>query len=60
MLFSTHIMSEVEKICDRVAIIHRGRVLTEGTVHGIMEETGCSRFEDAFFKLVEEHDASLA
>src|SRR5690606_37200309 len=32
IILSTHIMREVEKLCDRVAIIHRGRILALGTV----------------------------
>ena len=32
ILFSTHIMREVEKMCDRVAILHRGRILACGTL----------------------------
>jgi len=60
VLFSTHIMSQVEKICDRVAIIHRGSILTEGTVPEIAARTGRESFEDAFFALVEAHDAQVA
>src|SRR5205085_12491400 len=32
IVFSTHIMSEAEKLCDRIAIIHRGSILAEGTL----------------------------
>src|SRR2546427_3045833 len=32
VLFSSHIMAEVEKLCDRVAIMHRGRILDVGTL----------------------------
>ncbi len=32
IVFSTHIMREVEKLCDRVAILHRGQILAEGTL----------------------------
>src|SRR5262249_30587343 len=32
ILFSTHIMREVEKLCDRVAIVSRGQVLASGTL----------------------------
>src|SRR6476646_3260914 len=32
IIFSTHIMREVEKLCDRVGIIHKGRILAEGSV----------------------------
>jgi sodium transport system ATP-binding protein len=60
VLFSTHIMSQVEKICDRAAIIHRGCILVEGTVEEMKARAGCGGFEDAFFALVEAHDAALA
>ena len=32
VIYSTHVMSEVEKLCDQVGIIHGGRVVAEGTV----------------------------
>ena len=32
IIFSTHIMREAEKLCDRVAIMHRGHILAEGTL----------------------------
>ncbi len=60
VLFSTHIMSEVEKICDRVAVIHKGAILTEGTVEEIMKRCDCRTFEEAFFSLVEACDAAPA
>ena len=37
ILFSTHIMREVEKLCDRVAILHRGHILAEGTVEELRD-----------------------
>ena len=39
ILFSTHIMREVEKLCDRVAIIDRGRILTCGTLDELRAAT---------------------
>ena len=60
VLFSTHIMTEVEKICDRAAIIHRGAILVDGAVGEIMAASGKSNFEDAFFALVEAYDAQVA
>src|SRR5205085_8721336 len=32
IVFSTHIMREAEKLCDRIAIIHRGSIFAEGTL----------------------------
>ena len=32
IIFSTHIMREAEKLCDRIAIMHRGQILAEGTL----------------------------
>ncbi len=53
ILFSTHHMHEVEKLCDRVAIIHKGRLQAEGTPHGLLEEYGQPDLEELFFHLVE-------
>ena len=59
VLFSTHIMREVEKLCDRVAILHEGRMLAEGTVESLCDETECDVFEDVFFNLIDQHDGTL-
>jgi sodium transport system ATP-binding protein len=55
VIFSTHVMSEVEKLCDAIAIIHGGRILTEGTLAQLRERTGIEDLEDIFIKTVEEH-----
>jgi sodium transport system ATP-binding protein len=52
ILFSTHIMREVEKLCDRVAIISRGRVLACGTLAELREQHGENDLEELFFNLV--------
>ncbi len=57
ILFSTHVMSEAEKICDRIAIIHRGRILACDTLNGLREETGKHYLEDIFLEFMREsHD----
>lgn len=48
IIFSSHIMSEVEKLCDRIAIIHRGNLLALGTLESMREETGHHYLEDIF------------
>jgi sodium transport system ATP-binding protein len=52
IIFSSHIMSEVEKLCDRIAIIHRGRLLALGTLTSLREETGKHYLEDIFVHFV--------
>jgi sodium transport system ATP-binding protein len=52
ILFSTHIMREVEKLCDRVAIVSRGQVLASGTVAELRDRHGQNDLEELFFNLV--------
>jgi sodium transport system ATP-binding protein len=52
ILFSTHIMREVEKLCDRVAIISRGQVQACGTVEELRQRYGQDDLEELFFALV--------
>jgi ABC-2 type transport system ATP-binding protein len=37
VLFSTHVLSDVERICDRVAILDRGRLVTEGALDELLD-----------------------
>ena len=48
IIFSTHIMSEAERLCDRVAIIHGGRILACDTLAGLRETTQQRYLEDIF------------
>ncbi len=52
VIFSTHIMSEVERLCDDLAVIHDGVVVARGTPATIKEATGDQSLERAFLKLV--------
>ncbi|MDD5039934.1 MAG: ATP-binding cassette domain-containing protein [Patescibacteria group bacterium] len=52
VILSTHIMHDAERLCDRVAIIHQGKLIKLGTVHSIREETGTHSLEDAFLKII--------
>ncbi len=40
VIYTTHHMDEVERLCDRVVLIHRGRVLAEGTASQLIEAHG--------------------
>jgi sodium transport system ATP-binding protein len=52
IVYSTHIMREVEKICDRVAIISRGKIQAGGTLSELREQCGKQDLEELFFALV--------
>lgn len=52
IIFSTHVMREVEKLCDRVAIIHKGRILAEGAVGELERRFGQPDMEELFFDLI--------
>lgn len=60
ILFSSHIMSEVEKLCDRIGIIHRGRLLALGTLDDLRERTGKHYLEDVFVHYVTEAEGAGA
>ncbi|ADI15452.1 ABC transporter ATP-binding protein [Truepera radiovictrix] len=53
VVYSTHVMSEVEELCDRVAILYEGRLIAQGTPQALTEAAGARGLEGAFFTLVE-------
>jgi sodium transport system ATP-binding protein len=52
VIYSTHVMSEVEKLCDVVGIIHGGQLLAEGTLAGLRTQFGEQDVEEVFVKAV--------
>jgi sodium transport system ATP-binding protein len=52
VLFSTHIMGEAEYLCDRIALLHKGRIIDQGTLEELLERSGCSNLTDAFLQAV--------
>ncbi len=57
IVFSTHIMREAERLCDRIAIMHRGRILAEGTLAELSAEHGEPDLEELFFRLIRKQEA---
>ena len=51
VIISTHIMSEAEKLCDRIGVIIDGRKVMEGHLEDILRATQTEDLEDAFFEL---------
>jgi sodium transport system ATP-binding protein len=58
IVFSTHIMREAEKLCDRLAIVHRGKILAEGGLDEMRSEHAEDDLEELFFQLIQRHDAA--
>lgn len=52
VILSTHVMAEAEKLCDDLAILHRGRLLAVGSVAEMKARAGRDSIEDLFFQLV--------
>lgn len=54
VLFSTHIMSDVQLLCDDIAIIHEGRLFFSGSKADFEAQMTQSSYEDEFVRLVGE------
>jgi sodium transport system ATP-binding protein len=52
VLFSSHIMQEVARLCDHIVVIAHGRVVADGTPEALRASTGCANLEDAFVKAI--------
>jgi len=52
VVFSTHVMSEAEKLCDRIGIIHNGELLAEGTLKELHIRYGQGDLEDIFMRVI--------
>jgi sodium transport system ATP-binding protein len=48
VLFSTHVMSEAEYLCDRILLLHRGRIIDEGVLDDLLARSGVRNLTDAF------------
>ncbi len=53
VIFSTHVMSEAEKLCDTIGIIHDGKLLAEGTLTELRQRAGVEELDEIFVRTVE-------
>lgn len=51
VIFSTHVMSEAEKLCDRIGIIHGGKMRAEGTLAEMRQKYGKDSLEEIFVEV---------
>ncbi len=52
ILLSTHYLDEAESLCDRIGLLHEGRLIAEGDMAALRTETGCERLTEIFLQLV--------
>ena len=57
VIYSTHVMSEAEKLCDRIGIIHGGAIRAEGTLAELKARTGEPDLEESFVRIVAPEEA---
>jgi sodium transport system ATP-binding protein len=60
LLFSTHIMQEVEQLCDEIVVVAQGRTVAHGTAAALCATAGADNLEDAFVQLAHLANASEA
>jgi sodium transport system ATP-binding protein len=56
ILFSTHIMSEAELLCDRILLLHRGQILASGTKEELLAQTGTTNLSETFLFLADRRE----
>jgi sodium transport system ATP-binding protein len=58
IVFSSHVLGDVEDLCDRIVVIAKGAVVAAGTVEELCRAAGEATLEAAFLKLNEEGEMS--
>ncbi len=59
VILSTHILSEAERLCDRLVLIDAGVVVAQGTIAELIAQAGKKNFEDAFLSLLGREDVEV-
>ncbi len=54
VFLTSHVLEVVERLCDHVGVIHRGRLIAQGSLAGVIQASGAPTLTDAFVKLVGE------
>jgi len=58
VLYSTHYMEEAEFLCDRIIMIHKGKIIAQGTPAELRTQTGTSNLRETFLSLIEGKEAA--
>lgn len=59
VMFSTHILSDIEAICESVAIMHRGRLVAAGRLDKLKQEHNEATMDGLYLKLARQQEAAL-
>ncbi len=54
VFFSSHILSDIEELCDHIGIIHKGKLIYNGQLDVFLSEN--KNLEDCFITIIKEHD----
>ena len=54
VLFSTHILTDIERACERVAVLHQGRLIASGPLDELKRRYGAERMDDLYLALARE------
>ncbi len=57
VFFSSHILSDIEDLCDRIGVIHQGHLLYAGNLHAFIKNS--TNLEDRFVSIIEEYDHAV-
>ncbi len=57
IVLTSHYLEEIEALCDRIAVIHKGNIIFEGKIEEMKEQTQKENIEDAFIALIEGDDS---
>jgi len=60
ILLSTHYLDEAESLCDRIGLLHQGRLVAEGDMDQLRRQTGCGRLTEIFLHVVNEQTRDTA
>ena len=54
ILFCSHILEDVDRLVDRVLVLHQGQKIFEGQPHSLAEQQGCPTFVEGYLHLVQQ------
>ncbi len=56
LLISTHLLDEAQTVCNRIVLINKGKIMADGSLQEILQQTGAQNLESAFRKLTTLHE----